>query len=180
MLGRIRDNLLITLTRKFVDTMKEYQNSQQKYKSDIKDKVQRQVRIVKPDASADEIDTVLSSGDTSSVYRSAILKGAADPIRNAYANVVDKYQDVLKLEQSVAELHQMFLDLALLVEQQGEMLDQIEYQIQSASDYIDDGNEEIAKALEHQRAARKRQCCILAIVLGVAGICIGVFTAMND
>ena len=38
-----------------------------------------------------------------------------------------KYQDVLTLEQSVAELHQMFLDFALLTEQQGELLDQIEF-----------------------------------------------------
>ncbi len=33
------------------------------------------------------------------------------------------------LEASVAELHQMFLDFALLTEQQGELLDQIEYQV---------------------------------------------------
>jgi t-SNARE complex subunit (syntaxin) len=39
---------------------------------------------------------------------------------------------VLTLEASIAELHQMFLDFALLVEQQGELLDQIEYQV---SDY---------------------------------------------
>jgi t-SNARE complex subunit (syntaxin) len=36
---------------------------------------------------------------------------------------------VLTLEASIAELHQMFLDFALLVEQQGELLDQIEYQV---------------------------------------------------
>lgn len=36
---------------------------------------------------------------------------------------------MLTLEASIAELHQMFLDFALLVEQQGELLDQIEYQV---------------------------------------------------
>jgi len=57
------------------------------------------------------------------------LQGTAESIKEVYMNCHDKYQDVLKLEQSVAELHQMFLDLALLVEQQGEMLDQIEFQV---------------------------------------------------
>jgi t-SNARE complex subunit (syntaxin) len=47
--------------------------------------------------------------------------------RTTYAKVAGKYQDVLTLEQSVAELHQMFLDFALLTEQQGELLDQIEF-----------------------------------------------------
>ena len=45
--------------------------------------------------------------------------------------VADKYQDVLTLEASVAELHQMFLDFALLTEKQGELLDQIEHQVSS-------------------------------------------------
>lgn len=33
-----------------------------------------------------------------------------------YRDVADKYQDVLTLEASIAELHQMFLDFSLLVE----------------------------------------------------------------
>lgn len=176
---RIRDDLQIMLTRRFVDTMKEYQQAQSKYKSDIKKKVGRQVRIADPNATDEDIDDVLRTGDTGAFYKSKILTTAAEPIRNAYADVVDKYKDVLKLEQSVAELHQMFLDMALLVEQQGEMLDQIEYQIQSASDYIEDGNEEISKALEHQKEARKRQCCILVIVLVVVGLLIGGITIMS-
>jgi t-SNARE complex subunit (syntaxin) len=52
---RIRDNLSNTLTRKFVDVMKEYQNAQQKYKTDIKKKVKRQVQIVNPDATSGKI-----------------------------------------------------------------------------------------------------------------------------
>jgi hypothetical protein len=40
------------------------------------------------------------------------------PYRNAFENVASKYQDVLVLEASVAELHQMFLDFALLTEEQ--------------------------------------------------------------
>ena len=72
---RVRDNLVNTLTRKFVDVMKEYQNAQQKYKTDIKKKVKRQVQIVKPDASSEEIDAVLKSGGGSGeVFKNAILK----------------------------------------------------------------------------------------------------------
>ena len=54
---------------------------------------------------------------------------AQDPVAHAYLNVSDKLQDVLKLERSVEELHQMFVDMANLVEAQGEMLDSIEHQV---------------------------------------------------
>ena len=68
-------NLANTLTRKFVDVMKEYQNAQTKYKTDIKKKVKRQVQIIKPDATAEEIDAVLKSGGGSGeVMKVAILK----------------------------------------------------------------------------------------------------------
>ncbi|KDO28434.1 hypothetical protein SPRG_06672 [Saprolegnia parasitica CBS 223.65] len=172
---RIRDNMSTTLTRKFMDTMKEYQKAQQKFKADMKNKVKRQVQIVKPDASEQEIDMVMRSADPGAIYRSAILQGSAESIKEVYMNCHDKYQDVLKLEQSVAELHQMFLDLALLVEQQGEMLDQIEFQVKAASNYIDAGNKEVTKAIQTQKSMRKKQCCLL--VFGLVLILIAVIAA---
>lgn len=173
---RIRENMYTVQTRKFMDAMKEYQKIQQQYKADIKKKVKRQVQIVKPDATNEEIDMVLRSGDTTSVYKAAILQGStADPIRDAYANCQEKYQDILRLEQSVAELHQMFMDLALLVDQQGEMLDQIGYQVKSASEYIESGNQQLSKAIQHQTCARKKKCCLL--IFGLVLIMIATFAA---
>mmetsp|Transcript_32492 Transcript_32492/g.54771 ORF Transcript_32492/g.54771 Transcript_32492/m.54771 type:complete len:310 (-) Transcript_32492:344-1273(-) len=178
---RIRENLANTLTRKFVDVMKEYQNAQTKYKTDIKKKVKRQVQIVKPDATVEEIDAVFKQGGGSGeILKSAILSGeAAESVRNAYMNVADKYQDVLTLEASVAELHQMFLDFALLTEKQGELLDQIEHQVQEAADYVDQGNTELVEAIELQKSIRYKQfiCCILILVL--IGILMAVLAAQG-
>jgi t-SNARE complex subunit (syntaxin) len=91
--------------------------------------------------------------------------------------VADKYQDVLTLEASVAELHQMFLDFALLTEKQGELLDQIEHQVKEASDYIDQGNTEMVEAIEIQKSIRAKQCCIALVVLAVIGIIAGIIAA---
>lgn len=166
---RIRENLCNTLTRKFIDEMKLYQLAQQKYKTDIKNKVKRQVQIVKPDATDEEIDMVMKSeGGREALYKGAILAGGvADSIKTAYSKVAGKYQDVLTLEQSVAELHQMFLDFALLTEQQGELLDHIEHQVKSAADYIEDANVDVHEAIEYQKKIRKKQCFIILIVIVV-------------
>jgi t-SNARE complex subunit (syntaxin) len=77
--------------------------------------------------------------------------------RSTYAKVAGKYQDVLTLEQSVAELHQMFLDFALLTEQQGELLDQIEFQVKQAGDYVEEGNSDLVSGIEYQKKIRKKQ-----------------------
>lgn len=87
--------------------------------------------------------------------------------RTTYAKVAGKYQDVLTLEQSVAELHQMFLDFALLTEQQGELLDQIEFQVKQAGDYVEEANVDVHQAIEYQKSIRKKQCWLILIVVVV-------------
>ncbi len=68
-----------TLTRKFVDEMKLYQQAQQQYKTDIKKKVKRQVQIVKPNATDEEIEEVMKSeGGRDALYKERILAGGVN------------------------------------------------------------------------------------------------------
>ena len=178
---RIRENLCVTLTRKFVDVMKEYQSAQSKYKIDIKKKVKRQVQIARPEATEEEVEAIVRSGGGSGdVFKNAILQGgASDAIQNSYQNAADKYQDVLALEASVAQLHEMFMDFAMLTEQQGELLDQIEHQVQAASNFIDEGNKEMVEAIELQISIRKKQCFCITAILVIIGIVVGVFVGVQ-
>jgi t-SNARE complex subunit (syntaxin) len=164
---RVRENMNTTLTKKFVDEMKIYQQAQQQYKTDIKKKVKWQLQVVKPDATDEEVDAVMKSeGGRDALYKQSILAGGVnDQIKTTYAKVAGKYQDVLTLEQSVAELHQMFLDFALLTEQQGELLDQIEFQVKQAGDYVEEANVDVHQAIEYQKSIRKKQCWIIVIVI---------------
>lgn len=183
---RIRENLNTTITRKFVDEMKLYQSAQQEYKNALKTKAKRQIVAIKPDATEEEVDQVMrTEGGREALMKQAVLSNSVnDQIQTTYNKVAGKYQDVLTLEQSVAELHQMFLDFALLyvlfqihpfhienlmprsnssffsnhrTEQQGELLDQIEFQVREANDHVEYANEETVKAIEYQSAIRKKQ-----------------------
>jgi len=169
---RIRENLGSTLSRKFVEVVKEYQKKQQDYKDDVKKKVTRQVRIVKEDATEEEIESVMrSGGSTEQLFEQAILTTAADSVKEAFSKAQDKYRDVQRLEQSVMELHQMFIDFALLTEQQGELLDQIEFNVKAAHEYIKDGNVDLEVSIDYQKAIRQKQCCVMITVL-IIGIVI--------
>mmetsp|Transcript_26517 Transcript_26517/g.39229 ORF Transcript_26517/g.39229 Transcript_26517/m.39229 type:complete len:312 (-) Transcript_26517:1398-2333(-) len=166
---RVRENLLNTLTRKFIDEMKAYQASQQNYKTDIQKKMKRQVKVVKPDATDEEVEEIMKSeGGRDALYKQTILAGGVnDEIRTVTAKVAGKYQDVKRLEESVAELHQMFLDFALLVEQQGELLNSIEHQVRQAADHVETGNQDVHGAIEIQKSVRKKQMWIILIVFVV-------------
>ncbi|CAM9503306.1 unnamed protein product [Discosporangium mesarthrocarpum] len=179
---RVRENLHNTLTRKFVDVAKDYQNRQNKYKTSVKKKAERQIKAVKPSATDDELDAVFETEDgVQRVMEAAILQ-QGDPVEvaNVLQEVQDTYQDVRRLEASIIELHKMFVDLALLVDQQGEMLDQIEFQVKSAGDYVRDANADIENAITSSKKIRKRQCCMIVIVLIIIAIIIFVVILMGN
>lgn len=169
---RVRENLQNTLTRKFVDLAKDYQNRQNKYKTSVKKKAERQILAVKPGATEEELTAVFEQEDgVQRVMEAAILQ-QGDPVEVTHVleEVKGTYHDVRRLEASILELHKMFMDLALLVDRQGEMLDQIEYQVKSAADYVRDANTDIETAITSAKSIRKRQCCLLVIVLVVLAI----------
>jgi len=87
--------------------------------------------------------------------------------RDAYQNAAGKYQDVLAIESSIAELHQMFLDFALLTSQQGEILDQIEYNVKNSADYVKEAGIDLVEAGKIQQSMRKKQLATSFIVVGV-------------
>ena len=61
-----------------------------------------------------------------------------------------------KVEQSLIELHQLFLDLSVLVSSQGDKLSRIDANVDGAVDYTTKGVENMAAALKQQKKNRKR------------------------
>lgn len=52
-------------------------------------------------------------------------------------------------------VHQMFVDMALLVHHQGEMIDNIEINIGAANNYVEKANVKLNKAKKSHMSARK-------------------------
>lgn len=79
----VRENLITTITRKFVDEMKVYQQTQQNYKTDIKKKAKRQIQVIKPDATDEEVEEVMKAeGGRDALMKQAVLeRGVNDQIQ---------------------------------------------------------------------------------------------------
>ena len=168
---KIRVNMHSTLVRKYVDVMKEYQAAQIEFKSTVQSTVVRRIKYVSPEATNQEIEETLRKGDGGAeLFRRAILQqGTNSKVQGALRDAVDSYNDVLKLEENVKALQEMFLDMAYLVEQQGELLGQIEFQVNSAADYVESGAVELGKAVKERKKLRKKMCllaiCILILLI---------------
>ena len=75
--------------------------------------------------------------------------------KQSLADIEARPADIMKLEKSIRELHDMFMDMAMLVESQGEMIDRIEYKVEQVVDYIESAKQDTKKAVKYQSKARK-------------------------
>ena len=70
-------------------------------------------------------------------------------------DIQSRHEDIVKLEESIKELRQLFLDMQAMVEAQGEVLNEIATSVDSAVDDTGKGLDEMKKAVKYQKAARK-------------------------
>jgi len=164
---KIRKNMKGALTKKFVDLMSEYQELQNKYKNKYRERVAAQYKLVKPDASEQEIDEAIESGDTQIFAKAILDMERKQQARNALSYVQNKSQDIRRLEQSILELHQLFLDLAVMVEAQGELIDAIEDNVAVTVSNTKTAVDNLRSANKYQKKSRKRMCCLIIIFIVV-------------
>eukprot|EP00123_Amoebidium_parasiticum_P007159 comp17925_c1_seq1/m.18209 comp17925_c1_seq1/g.18209 ORF comp17925_c1_seq1/g.18209 comp17925_c1_seq1/m.18209 type:complete len:302 (-) comp17925_c1_seq1:578-1483(-) len=169
---RIRKQQHAALSRKFVDTMKEYNDVQTKFKSKYRERVKRQFKIVKPEATEEEVEAVLDSEQGNTIFAQQILSQGHAEAKQALEDIQDRHKDIVKLEKSIKELHELFLDMAMMVNKQGEMIDRIEIQVAAGADYVEEAVVELQEAVKLQSLARKKQLTILAIVLIIVAVAI--------
>ena len=97
-----------------------------------------------------------------------------------YESVNQRYNEIMAIEASVQEMHQMFLDFALIVEQQGEMLDSIEFQVSQSLEHIDEGNNQLVQAIDLYKSIRTKQCYCAIFIIIVLGIIAGIIAISMD
>ncbi|KAM6166121.1 syntaxin-2 isoform 1-T1 [Erethizon dorsatum] len=153
---RIRRTQHSVLSRKFVEVMTEYNEAQILFRERSKGRIQRQLEITGRTTTDAELEEMLESGKPS-IFTSDIISDS-HITRQALNEIASRHKDIMKLESSIRELHEMFMDMAMFVETQGEMINNIEKNVMSATDYVEHAKEETKKAIRYQSKARRRRC----------------------
>lgn len=71
-------------------------------------------------------------------------------------------KEVAKIVKSIVDLHDIFKDLAHMVQEQGTVLDRIDYNIEMTQTKVSEGLKQLQKAEIYKRKNRK-VCCILVL-----------------
>ncbi|XP_030316661.1 syntaxin-2 isoform X1 [Calypte anna] len=168
---RIRKTQHSVLAHKFVEVMTEYNETQTLFRERSKGRIQRQLEITGKTTTDEELEEMLESGNPS-IFTSDIISDS-QITRQALNEIESRHKDIMKLESSIRELHEMFMDMAMFVETQGEMVNNIEKNVMNASDYVEHAKEETKKAVIYQSKARRKLMFIIicvTILLLILGI----------
>ncbi|EGC38378.1 hypothetical protein DICPUDRAFT_148991 [Dictyostelium purpureum] len=89
-----------------------------------------------------------------------------------YQNSIIQERDegIRKIEQSIVEINEIFLDLSNIVAEQGVMINTIEASLESTAMNTKEGVVHLQKASQHQRSSRTKMCWIALILLIVAAV----------
>jgi len=165
--SNMRQNMADSLTQKFAEVLRSYQAAQSEYKEKVKTRMSQKVRIVKPDATAEEIDEAIESGSADQLYRMGTLDQThlQSQAKNALSYIQDRHKEILQIEQSVHELHDLFVDMAIMVESQGAVLDVVEHNVNSAILDTGAGTELMRDTNKLQKTSRKKMYILIVILV---------------
>ncbi|CAL1540583.1 unnamed protein product [Lymnaea stagnalis] len=160
---RIRKTQHATLSRKFVEVMNDYNACQIDYRERCKGRIKRQLAITGKTTTNEELEDMIESGNPAIFTQGIIME--TQQAKQTLADIEARHNDIMKLETSIRDLHDMFMDMAMLVESQGEMIDRIEYNVEQAVDYIETAKMDTKKAVKYQSKARRKKICIIVCIV---------------
>ncbi|KAI9731756.1 MAG: hypothetical protein M1834_004545 [Cirrosporium novae-zelandiae] len=78
--------------------------------------------------------------------------------------IIERESEIRNIEQSVGELHELFRDVAVLVNDQGQQLDDIYSNVDNTRMETQGADRELRSASRYQKNARSKACCLLLIL----------------
>ncbi|ELK09654.1 Syntaxin-11 [Pteropus alecto] len=155
--ARILRSQYSALTRNFQRAMHEYNQAEMKQRDNCKIRIQRQLEIMGKDVSGDQIEDMFEQGkwDVFSENLLADVKGA----RAALNEIESRHRELLQLENRIRDIHKLFLQMAVLVEEQEETLNIIELNVEKTLDYTGQAKAQVIKAVQYKRKNPCRTIC---------------------
>lgn len=167
--GQIRAQQTNLVNAKFVEAIQNYQVAERDYRSKSKQRVERQFKIVKPDATPDEIKAAVNDDSGSGqVFSQALMNSNRfGESRAAYKEVQSRHEDLKKIEKTLTELAQLFNDMSVLVAQQDETIDTIEHHAMETHKDMEAGLQHTETAVVSARGARKKRWICFGIIVAI-------------
>ncbi|CAF1924897.1 unnamed protein product [Brassica oleracea var. botrytis] len=165
---RTRSSVVSGLGKKLKDLMDSFQSLRARMNDEYKETVERRYfTITGEKADEQTIDNLIASGESENFLQKAIQEQGRGEIMDTISEIQERHDAVKEIEKNLLELHQVFLDMAALVEAQGQQLNNIESHVAKASSFVRRGTDQLQDAREYQKSSRKWTCYAIILFIVV-------------
>lgn len=161
------------LLNDFTTALNSFQTLQREAAQREKDEVKR-VRSTSllgpPDGSKDALVVLDETKSNFSSQRQMQLQEEEADLQA----LAERERAIRQLEADIVDVNTIFKDLATMVHEQGEMVDSIEANVESAQMRVEEGTAQLGLASTYQSKLRRRKCILAIIIAIVLAIVIGI------
>jgi syntaxin 1B/2/3 len=175
--GQVQRNKVV---EEFQRAIRSFQDVQSRSKSKFQDRLKRQLRIVHPQASEEELAQLMTTQkEYASVFSTQLTQSNA---RKQLQEAQSQHDALQELVASIESLHQLFLELSLLVQEQQPVLDAAEVALETAEVDLELAVNELDKGRNYAKASRRKRYWIYfcALLLVGAAVVAAYFLFLKD
>lgn len=148
--ARIARAQYTSVSTSFRDAMVEYNDAEMSHRESCKSYIQRQMEIVGREVTGDQIEDMLESGHWNVFSENMVPEGKT--ARSALVQIESRHTELLQLERRIQSLHEVFMDVAMLAEEQRSMVDCIHTHVKSTEVEVRDVLVKLERAKRHDRS----------------------------
>ncbi|KAL9068764.1 MAG: hypothetical protein Q9161_005967 [Pseudevernia consocians] len=168
--------------RKLKSAINDYQQLERDFRHKQSDQMARHYRIVRPDASDQEVQEAIQDTSNNQVFSQALLsQNRRGESQSALRDVQGRHEAIQKIERQMMELAQLFQDMEAAVITQEPAIQNTEEKTENTVVNLDQGNKHLDGAVVKARSARRKKwicfwiVVLIVIIIGVAvGVGVGV------
>ncbi|KAI9356696.1 t-SNARE [Pilaira anomala] len=157
---------LNAVKKKFIETIQRYQDVEREFEKNHRQRIERQILIVKPEATPHEIESVINSDEAPQIFAHSLLNSSRTGNASQVLDEVQtRHKDIKRIEKTIIELHDLFLDMQTMIELQQETVKDIEKVTEEIVYDLEKGNKHVTVAIKQSKVTRKKKWCCIFIFL---------------
>jgi syntaxin 1B/2/3 len=166
--GEIRTKQTQSVQDSFKKNLELYHSANKTYRDRLKKKVERRLRIVKPDATPEEIQAAVNGEGNAQIFSQALLSSnRLGESRAAYKEVQQRNADIKEIGRTMEVVLTMIDDMSALIEQQDTVIHAVHDNYHKVAEDTEAAVGTTDKALFSAIAYRKKRwiCFFLLLVI---------------
>lgn len=167
--GRIKNIQYNSLKTRYQKIFKQNTSELEYFRNVKKSQLEAQLRAKGVRVSEEELVRLLDEKTDIQVFTENILAETVEAKRQLQ-DIEERHQQLLKIERMLEEVRDMFLQMAILIDNQQELIDRVEYQAELAQNFVGRGREDLKKGEKKRKKYIKRKIILVIVILVLLAI----------